>query len=196
MAKKSYSVVPRDHPKRKALDELASFRYSDLKAAVIKRGIDFELVVSWDHGKLSDYFINNYDKPVNPKKLEEFDKWMDLMLKAKGYTENDPVRQFKQFTMPIEEEKEEKPKKKIEPKSIKPKKVKNKEFGIFGGTKKELTYSLSRDLVIKMGAKYDNKALIKKFSDQLFNKVKDKFPDANDKSVKIWFKRALPLVRK
>ncbi len=195
MAKKSYSVIPRDHPTRKAFEELASFRYSDLKAAVIKRGIDFDILVASDHGKLSDYFIHNYDKPVNHKRLEEFDKWMDLKLKEKGYEENDPVRQFKQFTMP-EEEIEEKPKKKAEPKPIKPKKVKNKEFGIFGGTKKELTYSLVRDLVNKMGDKYDGKELIKKFSDQLFKRVQAKFPDANDKSVKIWFKRALPLIKK
>lgn len=190
-----YSVVPKDHPRRKALDDLAGFRYSDLKGAVIKRGMEFEKVINSDHGRMADFFIQNYDKPVNPKKLEEFDKWMDLKLKEQGYGEDDPVRQFKQFTLEPEQE-EEKPKKEKKVKIIKPKKEKNKEFGIFGGTKKELTYNLAKNLLAKKGEKYkSNKDLVKKFGGQLFDKVKEKFPDANDKSVNIWAKRALDQFR-
>lgn len=192
MAKRN-SVIPKDHPHRNAYQELSGFIYQDLKKAVIERGMDFELVVSSSHGTLQDYFIHHYDEPRIPKRLEEFDEWMDRTLGARGHKPDDPIRQFKQFTQK-EEEPEPKPiRVKIE-KPKKPKREKNKEFGVFGGTKKEYTYNLSKDLLSKKG-NYSNKELVKKFGDQLFEKVQNKFPEANDKSVKIWFKRSLDKFR-
>jgi len=192
---KRYSVIPKDHPQRKALDELAGFRYSDLKKAVIQRGMNFDLVVSSSHGVLSEFFIHHYDEPIKIKRLDEFDDWMDKTLAAKGHKEDDPIRQFKQFTLKPDSEEIPKPIKVKEVKINKPKREKNREFGVFGGTKKELTYNLSKDLLEKKG-EYSNKELVKKFGDQLFEKVQKKFPDANDKSIKIWFKRSLDLFRK
>jgi len=191
MAKKN-SVIPRNHPHRSAFDELANFKFSDLKKAVIQRGMDFELVVNSSHGALSEYFIHHYDEPKVDKRLEDFDKWMDIKLGLNGYEKDDPLRKFKQFAPPeTQVDDTPKPEKKLkEIKVKKPKREKNNEFGVYGGTKKELTYSLAKDLLDKKGD-YSNKELVKKFGDQLFEKVQKKFPDANDKSVKIWMKRYL-----
>ena len=191
--------LDRNHPDYAAHKELLQMKYQDLQAAVISRGMDFNDVVEGDHGKLSSWFVKNYNKKMNRGLLEDFDLWVDGKLGDRGYQENDPIRQYKRFSMLDEEGgikvtqsalnrakiKKEKPKKR----------TRDSRFGIFTGTKKELTYNLTQDLIIKLGDKYTNKELQKKFSDKMVIKVQTKFPGAIAKSIKIWMSRALKKIR-
>src|SRR6478736_3017978 len=182
-----------DKRMQKILHELADLKYKDLKGECIMRGMSFDDIVKADHNKLGSYFIRAYDTRRNEELLKIHEEKMDAFLAEKGYSETDPLRAFREFTGEEKPEVEEvikiaKPKK--EPK---PPKVKDKTFNIFSGTKKQLTYELAHSLFKAKGEKYkfDHKELCSKFSGQLFVKVQAKFPEAQDKSVKIWMSRCM-----
>jgi hypothetical protein len=173
--------------------ELGELKYKDLQSEVIQRGMLYEEVIHADHNSLSSYFIKAYDVPKNPKLLKEFEDRVDQALAEKGYKKDDPIRRFRKFT--LDEQEPEVPIVKIPkpPKEIKAPRVKDKQFNIYTGTKKQLTYELTKDLFDKLGKKYKNNAkeLCKKFSDKLLTRVLAKFPEAQDKSVKIWMARCM-----
>jgi len=191
--------ISRDHPKYSAYKELASFVYRDLQAACIMRGMDFDELVEGDQGSLSSWFIRNYDQPMDRELLEDFDLWMDKQLKKRGYKKKDPVRQFKRFSNTDEDNnitvKTKSLRKTRIPKKKREKKSKNK-FGIYEGTKKSLTYDLTSDLYDKLRHKYEVKELYKNFAPKMYLEVKKVFPDALEKSVKMWMKRAIDELEK
>ena len=180
--------------KKKAYAALAEMKYIDLQRAVIERGMDFELLIHSDHSKLSSFFINHFESRIDKERPKQFDHWMDLKLQERGYKSDDPVRQFKRFS-PVEVKEELKPVKKA-PKEKPPKKApkeKDKQLNIYTGTKKHYTMKLANTLNEKFGKKYNKKELINKFIGQIIEKLTAKFPkdNINEKSVRIWVKRAL-----
>jgi hypothetical protein len=191
-----------DPLRKKANQALANMKYKDLQKAVLERGIDFEVLVTSDYPKLSSYFINHFDSRIDKERPNHFDKWMDLKLQERGYKESDPVRQFKRFSAPEpteeeQKEKEKKPKVEKKAKEKKPPKEKDSKMNIYTGTKKHYSMTLAEKLHEKFGKKYNKKELINKFIGQVVEKINLKFPDspANEKSVRIWIKRALDAIK-
>jgi hypothetical protein len=188
-----------DPTRDKILGKIANMRFKDLQSAIIQRGMPFEDVVSGTFPSHSSWLLKNWSNKPEKSLLKEFDTWMDRLLKQRGYKKSSPERQFKKFEPEYsQQEAIEERARNAKPKVEKPKKEKKKKdvkFGIFEGTKKEYTYKLSQKVYDKFFPKYkDTNRLVKKFSVQLTNKVKAKFPEANEKSVKIWMKRALDTI--
>jgi hypothetical protein len=192
-----------DPRKKKAYEALSSMKYIDLQKAVIERGIDFEILVNSDYPRLSSYFISHFDAKVDKERPIQFDHWMDLKLQERGYKDKDPVRQFKRFSPVVVEVDYKEAEKKALKEGKKPdrgrvetpkvKKEKDKELNIYTGTRKHYAMKLAETLKEKFSKKYTQKELINKFIGQVMEKINQKFPDspANEKSVRIWIKRAL-----
>lgn len=169
--------------------ELARMNYRDLKIACIVRGMEFEDVVEGDHNSLQAFFIKHYHDLPHKDRLERFDNWMDKQL-AKKYPADDPFRAFRLSSVLDDTTEEPKVKAKIKkalPKTPKkPRREKNSTFNVFKGTKKEYTMELTHKL-LKAGKNMESKKLQQK----LVEAVIKKFPDANEKSIIIWYKRVV-----
>lgn len=180
-----------DPEKDKIWFEIANFRFKDLQGAALLRGLSFGEAVGMDAPTMSNWVFLHWKTKKEKDRLKEFDKWVDSKLKEKGIKKSNPVRQYKKFADEYaEENKEPKPPK---PEKVKKEKRQKNEFGIFTGTKKEYVYKLTQSIHDQFGKKYKFKTqdLVKKFCNQLFTKVSEKFKDANEKSVRIWMKRQI-----
>jgi hypothetical protein len=151
---------------------LDNMNYMDLKRNVVLRGMDFQEVIEGDIPKLSNWLIRNWFNDKVNQKLNDFDEWIEPKL-------NDPNLIHPSLRLGYMGDKEEESGKEKKLKVLKkpktPKREKN-DNGIFSGTKKAYTYELAN--------KGKDKATVIKM-------VKKKFPEAKDKSVSIWFKKAL-----
>lgn len=200
MAKQSFRVnLDRNHPDYEANKTLLEFKFLDLQAACISRGMLFEEVVDSDRLRLESWFCKHFKVKQNKGLLEDFDVWVQKTLMKTGkFQKDDPFIQYKRFSA-LNENGEVKAtnsimrKAKIK-KEAKPKRERDTKFKIFSGTKKAYTYHLAQDLYDKLIHKYDIKQLFKNFSTKLVEKVKAKYPEAQEKSVKIWMTRALKAI--
>lgn len=176
----------------KIYGHLGKLKYRELQAEVIMRGMSFEDVIKGDHNSLGNFFAVHYDEPLKKSRLKEFELQMDRTLEERGYKKDDPMRRFKHFSGEEEEEVKKEPKPKVEKPKKEPRQ-KESEFGIYKGTKKALTFSLTKSLWESKAKEfdYDVKGLAKKFSNKMLQKVQAKFPEAQSKSVEIWMKRCL-----
>lgn len=166
----------------RAYRELTNMKHKDVQRACILRGLEFSKVVGLDHHALVSWFINNYDNSQDNNLLIQFDLWVEEELKAKGYKEGDTLMSpALRYSYNGDIEAMEKPKI-IKPIAIaaKPEKKQKSEIdtvtGVRTGTKKSLTYQLTLD---KMNIL------------DIVKKVKEAFPNAEEKSIKIWNKRKL-----
>lgn len=164
---------------------LENMTFKDLQRRAVILGMPFPDVAQCDVHKLQSFILKSPNVP-NPQLIFEYDKWADNVLETLGYSKDDPLRHYQLrlgFLESNREEEEnsdeEKPKRrrraikgiKIGKSSIK--RVKNSD-GILSGTKKSYTYELT-----KLG--YEKNRIIKK--------VLRKFPDASEKSIKIWIRK-------
>jgi hypothetical protein len=163
---------------------LANMKYKDLKLACVARGMPFEEVIAADHPKLASWFYKNFDNGEDPTLLSEFDVYVEDQLQKRGYKKGDAVLApcFRLGFVPPMNELPDQPKKvgivvkmETKPEEPKAKREVDQETGIIAGTKKSLTYKCQKD----------GKTL-----DETVKIVKEKFPDAQDKSIKIWFQRS------
>lgn len=179
---------------KSVLKALADMKFIDVQAACIVRGMDFDDLAESDAGGLETYLLRNWENKQERNLLEEYDIWVNQMLSEK-YDADDPILKFKKFSIWSEEGEVKVNTKKLRrakiPKKKKEKVKRNATFNIVAGTKKEYTHQLAESLFAKFGKKYENKALMKKFSNKLVDKVRGRFEDVNEKSVKIWMKKAL-----
>jgi hypothetical protein len=154
--------------------ELLTMRYLDLQKSCIIRGMDPDILVESDIGKLQTWLIKNWETITDSKRLDAFDEWRLAKLKILG-KEGEPFVKMGY----VGEENEETGDVEIKrPKKIKKasdKREKDETMGIFKGTKKALTYQC-----VKEGLSIE----------ETTTKVKSIFADAKDKSIKIWMKRA------
>lgn len=165
MAKNSQFMTPADR-------ELKNMTYKTLQKEVIIRGYPFEKVSESDHCILSSFFIREYKSEKNPSLLKSYDIWLEDILKSKGKQESFIHPQLR-YSL-VSEEKEEKP---IIKQVIKPKIKREKtEEGIYKGTKKALTFQLTKQGLTKQ---------------EVIDKVLETFPDASPKSMGIWYNKAL-----
>lgn len=164
----------------RALRELTTMKHRDLQRACILRGLPPMDVVGLSHPKLVSWFIANYENSQDENLLLEFDAFAEEELVKRGYKVGEsllsPCLKFS-YVGNIEEM--EKPKLiKADNKAVPEKKEKAtmNDSGVRSGTKKALTYKL---------------AIEKVDINKIIAQVKEKFPEAKEKSIKIWAKRAI-----
>jgi hypothetical protein len=155
--------------------EMTKFKYKDLKIACILRGMRFRDAVEADYPRLRSFFMNNYWEDIDREAINRYDDWVDGKLK-------DPILKHPTLRLGYvaredEEGKSVRRNKRLKsmPAVKKKKAKKNETFGIRAGTKKEYTYKLE-------AAGKDVEETIKL--------VMTQFPDASNKSIKIWYKKA------
>lgn len=159
---------------------LNRMKHKDLQKACVEKGLEFQLVIEYDHHKLANWFYKHFDDPGDANKIIEYDVFIESQLTALGYKKGDPMLApcFRLGYVPPEfaDQNEKLKPKKIQRENTesKPKRQIDESTGIVAGTKKSLTYALT---LTGMDIK------------QIVEKVLEKFPDAQEKSIKIWSKR-------
>ena len=179
-----------DDPRKKQeriLDMLGMMKHRELVIACVSRGLGFDQVIKLDHNGLGSFFVNNFDNTENPSLVIEYDNWLDRELEKRGHKEGDAMRSpLLRLGYVGKGDLSDAPTKIVEPgannkkipeeaKVDKVKREKDESTGVVSGTKKNLTYKLA-----KSGVELS----------EVVSKVKEAFPDAQDKSIKIWYKRA------
>lgn len=154
----------------------SNLTYKDLKKECIQRGMPYVEVLSGDFPRLTHWLLNHLHKPFDDTLLDGFDDFQDNILKANGKQEliHNSLR------LGYLGERDE-----SEPVIKKDKTIKEKrpprektDGGLFKGTKKAYTFELQ---------------MKGKTIEEVLTKVKRKFPDAVDKSIKIWFNKSRKL---
>lgn len=147
-----------------------------LKQEVISRGMEFDKVLSSSIPDLQNWLYNNFKLEKDRNLIVEYDEYIEQLLRDVGSEDmiypslrlsyvGDKAENFGTL--------EKKPKR-IKPRGEKVIKEKT-EDGIYSGTKKALTYECF------------NKGIS---IEETIEKVKEKFSDASEKSIKIWFRKA------
>jgi len=160
---------------------LVNLKHRDLQKECIRRGMPFE-EISGSHHKLVSFFYKNFERTQNESLLVEYDIYLEGILEKKGYKKGDallsPALRFS-YNGNIEQmnnPKDIKPKNLVPNKDKKPKSEVDTTTGVRKGTKKAMTFDLAY-------AKVD--------LDEVVTKVTAVFPDAQEKSIRIWYKKAL-----
>jgi hypothetical protein len=168
--------------------ELARFKHKDLQRECILRGLEFKLIVEFDHHQLASWFRQNFENSQSLERLTLYDVWVENQLVERGYKKGDAIlAPSLRFAFIPDMEKIGKiqtpgVQKGISPasdqvvKENKPKRIVDTSTGVYTGTKKNLTYQLTDE-----GKKLDD----------IIKTVMEKFPEAQEKSIKIWHKRRL-----
>lgn len=160
-----------------------NLKYRDLKRRAVILGMPFPDACSAGVFDLINYINNSENKP-NKHLLNEYDEWMDKNLENLGYDKKDPIRSAGLRLGFLGEDQDGNKVTKRVPGIKKPKSKKapreRDSFNLLKGTKKSYTYylaSLGRSL------------------DRTIHLVKRKFPEANDKSISLWYRAAAKKLR-
>lgn len=160
---------------------LENMNFRDLQRRAIVLGMPFPDVVSSDAGKLQSFIINSSNKP-DMTLIDKYDEYIDNHLAELGYSEDSPLRSYSLRLGFVSQDPNTKEKKTRRIKGMsKPKEKKTREkdsMGLWKGTKKSYTFELA-----SKGYSYQ----------RTLRRVLKKFPEANDKSVLQWWKKALKL---
>lgn len=161
--------------------EIQNMRHKDLQRACVMRGMPFEKVVESTTPELIGWFTSHYETNGDPTLLTEFDAWVDKKLKDKGYVKGDAIFHpqlklgfFSADDLPDSTFKKKIPEKQPEDQREKPRREKDEEMGVIKGTKKALTYQCCKE---------------GKNLQDTTDLVTEKFPEAQAKSIAIWYKR-------
>ena len=136
--------------------------------------MDFQEMVEGDFPRLSSWLHKNWANPRKSARLDEFDEWRK-QIRIKAGKGDEPMIRLGFIDQVDEEGVVVKTKR---PRKIKKDKAPKKErdsLGLFAGTKKSLTFQCCKD---------------GKNIDETYEMVLSKFPDAVEKSVRIWWKKA------
>jgi len=172
--------LPRNYRPTMASNEMPRMRLIDLQRHCLIRGIAFEDLVNKTVLQMQSWLNKNWEVKTNPSLLDKFDQWREDYLKSKGM-EDEPFIRLGYIASRDEETGEIT--KTLRPRKIKKNKIrreKDSKRGIYKGTKKALTYDCfdkgySREKTVEVVIKA--------------------FPDAKDKSIKIWYKNAQNAVK-
>lgn len=152
--------------------------YKDLKREAIIRGMPFPDATGAGVQDLIR-FINNSENTPDVSLIDKYDEWADQQLAQLGYEKGKELR-HPNLRLGFIGEKDSEGNivkhKRIKgiPKPKKPKRERD-ENNLYKGTKKSYTFELAK----------------KGFSlERVTRRVKKKFPDASDKSIKIWYRNA------
>lgn len=146
----------------------------DIKREVITRGMPFQKVVESDVPNLYAWWNNNRNNEVDESLLDKFDDWVEAELRAIG--KEDLIHSNFRFNFMGVKSSEDKPKIKKIVTEKQPKKRREKNsLGLFSGTKKAMVFEAQ-----------EKGWSVKK----TIRKVMRAFPDAKEKSIKIWYNKA------
>jgi len=150
----------------------------DIKRNCIARGMGFNDLVDSTIPSLQSWLHYNNNNDIEPNRLDEFDDWVEKILLEKG--SGDLIHPNLRLGYIGEKDKDGNVKKTKRVKGIKKKRKKREKTkdGIYAGTKKALTFKLQQK----------GRSL-----DRTIKKVMRKFPDASEKSIKIWYKKSARL---
>ena len=169
---------PEKLPMIASMGGLKNMSFKDLQRRAIILGMPFPDVVSSDYFRLESFIRNSPNKP-DYTLIDKYDEWMDRQLEERGYAKDDPMRSYQLRLGYVREEDEETKVKRLGrvrglPKPKKPKREKD-ESGLWKGTKKSYTFELAK----------------RGFSlERVVKRVTKKFPEANIKSIKQWYRLA------
>lgn len=180
---------------KRAYNALVHMRRRDMLRECVLRGCKFELVVSLSTPQLAGWFTDHLDDGLDVKRLNEFDDFRKTSLLKSGVTEDEINNVYLHPSLKFGEagdskdwnkesmEKSTQPKIEVEckkepdkPKEIRPKRERDGETKIFKGTKKHMTYELTKQ----------GKSL-----EKIIKLVTKAFPEANESSINIWMRRCL-----
>lgn len=152
--------------------------YRDLKRRAVILGMPFPDACSAGVFDLIN-FIETSENTPNKHLLDEYDDWMDKQLEALAYEKDNPLRSSKlRLGFLGEDEEGNKKTKRVKgikkPKTKKPPRERDK-FNLVKGTKKSYVFEL-----VAKGRSLERTT----------NLVKKKFPDANEKSISLWYRNA------
>lgn len=162
-----------------AMRALSTMKYKDLQLACILRGMPSKDMIESDHSDLVVFFTENFERGEDQTLLPFHWDWMKQELLKNGHKEGDLLLSpFLKLGYTGDIDKMEKPinTPKISPpkEEKKPKAQMDEKLGVRKGTKKAMTYELTQK-------GWDLEKIIKT--------VLKHFPDAQEKSIKIWQKR-------
>lgn len=154
----------------------------DIKRECVIRGLEFKRIVYFSIPQLTNWLRDHFYDPTDHKKLDEFDEWFDNTLKAELESRGEKIDQYFHPSLRLgyiaETDEDGNVIKRKKARTIIKKKKKKRERtrdGIFTGTKKAYTFELQ-----KQGK--DKATTIKM--------VMEKFPDASEKSISIWYNKS------
>lgn len=185
MTKKSPAKKEIYQENERALRELSGFKHRDLQLACILRGLEPHKIVEFDHHKLVSWFIEHYNNSQDNTNIAIHDAWVEEQLQSRGYKKGDillsPALRFGYVgnIETMDKPKVIKTHGELNIPGKKEKSVIDEKTGIRSGTKKALSYKLATE-----GLQIN----------EIIKQVKSKFPDAEEKSIKIWVKRSLKLI--
>lgn len=156
---------------------MQNMTFKDLQRQAIVLGMPFPEVPQSDWFRLESFVRSSTNEP-DPSLIDKYDDWMDKVLEERGYSKDDPMRNY-QFRLGFVSEDAVTKQKKFKrvkgiPKPKKPKREKD-ERGLWKGTKKSYTFELT-------ARGYGLERVIRR--------VQKKFPEANEKSIKQWWRAA------
>lgn len=170
----------------RSIRELKTMKRRDIQTACVMRGLPFSDVSGFDQLQIIAWFQNNYERPQDASRIPEYDTWVDKELELRGYGKGKSIRN-PIFNLGIRGNLDgEKPKSggvkaplpgtqpQSLPKVAKPPREKNEVLGLSKGTKKEMTYLLTRE---------------GKTPEEVTAAVTKAFPEAQPKSIRIWMGR-------
>jgi len=156
--------------------------YKDIKRNCVARGLSFQEVVDGTVPRLSNWLHHHNNDEVKPELLDQFDDWVEDILRSRGAFDLIHPQLRLGFIGEKDKEGNNKKTKRIKgiPKKKRARREKTKD-GIYKGTKKALTFKLQQK----------GRSL-----DRTIKKVLRIFPDASEKSIKIWYKKSARLNEK
>lgn len=157
----------------------------DLRRQAIALGMPFPDVVDKEIWALIKYIQQSNNTP-DPSLIDEYDNWLDHHFDEIGIPKNDPIRHPHLrlgFIGEVDEEGNTIKRKKVPGiKKTKYKKPREKdENNLVKGTKKSYTWELT-----KKGLNLE----------RVLRRVQKKFPDANEKSIRLWHRACLRDMKK
>ena len=166
-------------------ENLVRGTFKDLKRQAIALGMPFPDVVSKGIWSLIN-FINKSSNIPDPSRIDEYDNWVEEHFNEIGLPKDDPFRHTHLRLGYIGEKDEEgnilKRKRVPGIKKTKCKKPREKdENNLVKGTKKSYTWELTQK-----GLNLE----------RVIRRVQKKFPDANEKSIRLWHRACLRDIKK
>lgn len=172
--------LPKGYSSSRASSDLSRMKFIDMQRACIIRGMEFDELVNSSVYNLQSWFRKNYIKDIDTSRLDAFDKWREDYLKSKGDTDT-----F--IRLGFIDEKDVETGEVIStkrPRGIrknkKSRRERDKVTGLFSGTKKSITFQCQRE---------------GKTIEETLSFIKEKFPDAKEKSISIWYLKSRRLAK-
>lgn len=186
---------------------LQNYNFKDLQRACLVRGLNFSDMPEMGFFELQSFFIKNFLVETDNTLLDKYDQWFEseMALEGKGVDNPEysymfhPSLRMGFYTGEDDEGNlvgSKKPRKFKKPKVEKKRERRKDLGGIFAGTKKAMTMELAKDILTKRYEQNpEEEPNHEKILARIIKKVAKEFPDANEKSIKIWYNKIKKTVK-